>query len=259
MDNTAKLWDVDTGQQIASLEGHSAEIVSLNFNTDGDKILTGSFDNTAKVWEVRSGQCLHTLAGHRGEISSTQFDFTGDYCITGSIDRTCKLWDVNNGQCMETLRGHTDEVLDVCFNTTGNRLVTASADCTARVYNVGDAQRRGMLVARLKKILDDTDNIAALPKFAQDLTPACGPERLDWCDNKRKKQVQGYMDLPPEELDAKVKEQEDSLAAEVDDLLQSMQKEYAEARQRKEEKVDEIRRGGLGLLKMVQAYRLRQG
>ena len=24
----------------------------------------------------------------------------------------------------------------------------------------------------------------------EDLTPACGPERLDWCDNKRKKQVQ---------------------------------------------------------------------
>ncbi|CAK9036502.1 unnamed protein product [Durusdinium trenchii] len=99
-------------------------------------------------------------------------------------------------------------------------------------------------------------DLPSLQKFAQDLTPACGPERLDWCDNKRKKQVQGYMDLPPEELDAKVKEQEDSLAAvqkEVDDLLQSMQKEYAEARQRKEEKVDEIRRGGLGLLKMVQA------
>ena len=63
-------FEVETGHQIASLDGHSAgpsafkaasqtsesllfgleaEIVSLNFNTDGDKILTGSFDNTAKA------------------------------------------------------------------------------------------------------------------------------------------------------------------------------------------------------------------
>merc|ERR1712118_623877 len=85
--------------------GHTAEIVSLNFNSDGDMILTGSFDSTAKIWEVNSGRCIHTLAGHQGEISSTQFDFIGDYCITGSIDRTCKLWDVHSGSCMETLRG----------------------------------------------------------------------------------------------------------------------------------------------------------
>merc|ERR1711988_1241692 len=79
MDNTAKIWDVETGQQIASLEGHTAEIVSLSFNTDGDRILTGSFDNTAKIWEVRTGRCYHTLAGHSGESrprSSTSLAIT---------------------------------------------------------------------------------------------------------------------------------------------------------------------------------------
>ena len=29
MDNTAKLWDVETGQEIFSLEGHRGEIVAL--------------------------------------------------------------------------------------------------------------------------------------------------------------------------------------------------------------------------------------
>lgn len=55
MDNTAKLWDVETGEEIFSLNGHTAEIVSLHFNSDGDKILTGSFDNTAKIWDLSTG------------------------------------------------------------------------------------------------------------------------------------------------------------------------------------------------------------
>jgi dynein assembly factor with WDR repeat domains 1 len=122
MDNTAKLWDVETGDNIHTLLGHTAEIVSLNFDTHGERIITGSFDHTVKVWDVRSGRCIHTLAGHHGEISSTQFNYTGDLCISGSIDRTCKIWDVSSGQCVQTLRGHNDEILDVCFNATGSKV-----------------------------------------------------------------------------------------------------------------------------------------
>ena len=89
---------MDTGEELATLNGHSAEIVSLCFNNEGDKIITGSFDHTTKVWEVTTGRCLHTLHGHRGEISSCQFNYTGELCISGSIDRTCKIWNVASGQ-----------------------------------------------------------------------------------------------------------------------------------------------------------------
>lgn len=79
MDGTAKIWDVESGQEVYTLKGHTAEIVSLQFNSDGDSILTGSFDNTAKIWDVNTGECIHTLSGHSSELSCTQFDFTGEY------------------------------------------------------------------------------------------------------------------------------------------------------------------------------------
>ena len=34
---------------ILRVQGHTAEIVSLNFNQHGDQIITGSFDHTVKV------------------------------------------------------------------------------------------------------------------------------------------------------------------------------------------------------------------
>ena len=63
-----QLWDVETGTELCTLLGHTAEIVSLCFNTAGDQIITGSFDHDSKIWDVRSGRCIHTLSGHRGEV-----------------------------------------------------------------------------------------------------------------------------------------------------------------------------------------------
>lgn len=44
---------------ISFFQGHSAEIISLSFNTTGDKIITGSFDHTVSVWDVGSGRFVN--------------------------------------------------------------------------------------------------------------------------------------------------------------------------------------------------------
>lgn len=61
MDHTSILWDVATGQSIFRLKGHTGEIVSLSFNSDGDKLVTGSFDKTARVWDAQNGKCMFIL------------------------------------------------------------------------------------------------------------------------------------------------------------------------------------------------------
>uniref|UniRef100_A0A4W5K5E1 Uncharacterized protein n=1 Tax=Hucho hucho TaxID=62062 RepID=A0A4W5K5E1_9TELE len=108
------LWDVQTGGEV----GHSAEIISLSFNTVGDQLVTGSFDHTVSLWDVPSGRRFHTLIGHRGEISSVQFDWDCSLLFTSSMDKSCRVWEAAN------------EVLDVCFDYTGQLKATASADGT---------------------------------------------------------------------------------------------------------------------------------
>lgn len=55
MDQTAKIWDLETGKEVATLKGHTGEIVSLNFSAEGDRIITGSFDFTARIWDTNTG------------------------------------------------------------------------------------------------------------------------------------------------------------------------------------------------------------
>ena len=51
-DNTAKLWDADSGRVLATLTGHANWVYSVAFSPDGQRVLTGSTDNTAKLWAI---------------------------------------------------------------------------------------------------------------------------------------------------------------------------------------------------------------
>ena len=70
MDNTAKIWDSKTMQEIVSLIGHKGEIVTATYSPNGQQIVTASYDGTAKVWDAETGLELVTLTGHDGRVTS---------------------------------------------------------------------------------------------------------------------------------------------------------------------------------------------
>ena len=51
-DKTAKLWDVATGKELATLRGHTRDVTGAAFSPDGTKIVTGSADDTARLYVV---------------------------------------------------------------------------------------------------------------------------------------------------------------------------------------------------------------
>ncbi|CAB1348768.1 unnamed protein product [Coregonus sp. 'balchen'] len=140
-DKTCRLWSAETGKCFHTFRGHtaeighSAEIISLSFNTVGDQLVTGSFDHTVSLWDVPSGRRVHTLRGHRGEISSVQFNWDCSLIITGSMDKSCtaRVYSAASYQCISRLEGHEGEISKICFNPQGSRVLTASADKTARL------------------------------------------------------------------------------------------------------------------------------
>ncbi|MBL7782699.1 MAG: myosin kinase, partial [Saprospiraceae bacterium] len=51
-DNTAKIWDLNTGKAALTLEGHTHYVRSVAFSPDGTRLATGSDDKTAKIWDL---------------------------------------------------------------------------------------------------------------------------------------------------------------------------------------------------------------
>src|SRR5262249_57310405 len=67
-DNTARLWDARTGQELVAFRGHRAPVSSVAFGPDGTRLATASWDNTARLWDARTGQELLALQGHTAPV-----------------------------------------------------------------------------------------------------------------------------------------------------------------------------------------------
>jgi hypothetical protein len=64
-DNTARVWDAQTGAALARLVGHENWVYHAAFDRDGRRIVTASYDNTARVWDAQTGKCLEVIVGAR--------------------------------------------------------------------------------------------------------------------------------------------------------------------------------------------------
>jgi WD40 repeat protein len=102
-EGTGFVWDVATGQRLATLEGHTDTIMQLAFSPGGDRIATASLDGTTRLWHlpgsqgyVEGGQPL-VLHGHQQGVWSVAFRPDGEQVATGGADNTVRLWNARTG------------------------------------------------------------------------------------------------------------------------------------------------------------------
>lgn len=138
-DQTIKVWDVATGQEVRTLAGHTGPVNSVNFSPDGQRLVSGSDDRTVRMWDVASGAEFSILTGHTDRVSSVVFSQDGQTIVSGSGDRTAKLWNATNGQELKTFTNHTAAINGVDLSSNGQRLVTGSDDHTIKIWDVSSA------------------------------------------------------------------------------------------------------------------------
>lgn len=86
-----------------TLEGHSGEVNSVAFSTDGNHLASGCNYGIIKIWDVTSGKCLQTLEGNSSSVMSVALSTDGNHLASASDD-SIKIWDTTSGKCLQTLK-----------------------------------------------------------------------------------------------------------------------------------------------------------
>ena len=169
-DRTVKLWDMESGGELLTLQGHSDPVATVAITTDGRRAMSGAKDGTLKVWDVESGRELRILQGHAGGVSALALCADGRRAVSGSDDQTVKVWDTESGQRPWTLKGHTGGISAVAMSADGRWASTGANDGTLKVWEVRSGKE-------LRTLAGLTDRVSAVALSADGRRVAFGADK----------------------------------------------------------------------------------
>ena len=120
-------------QLVKTFKGNAADILSLNFSADGQRIAFGSQDNSIQVFNL-DGALETKLGGHTDGIFDVNFSPNGRYLLSASKDRTARLWDLK-AALIDTIYGHTSSIWAVGYRPDGKVFASGSVDKSVLLWN----------------------------------------------------------------------------------------------------------------------------
>ncbi len=101
-DPAIHIWELASGQEVATLEGHEESTRGLAFSPDGKLLASCSGgsptinDQTVRVWDLATSRERRRFEGHCGAVNAVAFTPDGRSIVSGSEDATALVWDVSD-------------------------------------------------------------------------------------------------------------------------------------------------------------------
>jgi len=124
-DNTARIWNADSGVLVGTLSGHQDWVNSAAFSSDGKVVVTTSLDKTIRLWSVAAKAPVAILTGHHAAVDSAMLSHNGEHILSASEDHTARIWNTNTDDLKTVLEPRQKWVVAAAFSSDGKRVVTA--------------------------------------------------------------------------------------------------------------------------------------
>ena len=128
-DNTARVWNADTGEIIRILEGHGNIVHYADFSPDGTTIITASFDKSMRVWDANTYALMYVRNEFDKRVKPS-FSQDGSKIVFVTDKNQSTIRDVGTGKIMNTIRikGYTGYVNFAKFSPNGQVILTSTYD-----------------------------------------------------------------------------------------------------------------------------------
>ena len=163
-DGFARLWDPESGEQIAQFDGRSGPLQCGRFSPDGTHVVVACESGKAFVYSLREPSAEPiVLAGHTSAVHWADFSPDGAMIVTASRDRLAILWDARTGRELRRLTGHTGNLSEARFVVGGKFVLTRSgepvedhttpeSDRTARLFDANTGEELLVLAGHTDQV-----------------------------------------------------------------------------------------------------------
>jgi WD40 repeat protein len=150
-----RVWDMQTGRKIAALDGHTDTIRAVAFSPDSDglRIVTGSYDKTVRVWDTQIGRELAVFFANDYPSGAVALSPNGTRVVSCLDNKTIHVWDVSTGEPLACFMGHQDRATAVALSPDGLRVISGSDDKTLRLWDVPSGEQVAVSVGHESYIL----------------------------------------------------------------------------------------------------------
>ncbi|MCG8648574.1 MAG: WD40 repeat domain-containing protein [Pirellulales bacterium] len=150
-DGEARLWNVETGDEIHRLRSHSGTFrrvssrdhVLVEFATNGEMLVMGHPDGSIQFWSIDSGMQIKVLDKHVGKaservaVSSLVVSDDGTLLAAGYADGAAKVWRIADGELLLSKEhAHQRDVQAVRFHPAKMVLASGGLDGRIRYWNL---------------------------------------------------------------------------------------------------------------------------
>ena len=165
-DDTVKLWDAATGQEIRTLDrstekeyrpslrsvSHAAnDYKKVVFSPDGRTLASTYRDGPVKLWDVGTGRKVGVLPVV--PVLDVAFSPDGRSMAIATMSDQLMIWDVATGRNVRTFRGHASGFHGVAFSPDGRTLAFASADNTVELWDAANGKEVRTLSGHTKPVI----------------------------------------------------------------------------------------------------------
>ncbi len=135
-DRAIRVFRVETGELLFTIEDHADWILDLAYSPDGKRLASASRDKTSKVFDVEKKESLVTFPGHAETVHAVAWLADGKTIVTAGADNQLRWWkpDEDAKQTRNT-GGFGAAIFQLKLAPDGKTLAACSADKTVRLVD----------------------------------------------------------------------------------------------------------------------------
>ncbi len=131
-DNTAKIWQVGTGQVVRTVTADNIDFNIASFSPDGKTFAVGGDDKLVRVFDSESGKLMRSLKGHNEIVEALAYSPNGKMLATGDDEGGLRIWNAN-GEPIKILKSGQSTIRQLGFSPNSASLATVG-DNSVRLW-----------------------------------------------------------------------------------------------------------------------------